>query len=39
VNLNMLTGPQGLDRPSGNAALNGVPVRLEPIRTPVAAGD
>ena len=31
VNLNALTGPGGLDVPSGNAALNGVPVRLERI--------
>ena len=39
TNTNVLTDEQFLDVPSGNAALNGVPVEVEParVREPVAA--
>ena len=34
VNANVLTDPEVLDPLSGNAALNGVPVTVSPVRVP-----
>ena len=33
ANYNALSDPQRIDGPSGNAALNGTPVRVEPLKT------